>query len=48
MSHLDDALVVLDHVGQHAEDAEELVGALLGEDGVVAGLVVLQRGDWSN
>ena len=31
MSHLDDALVVLDHVCQHAEDAEELVRALLGE-----------------
>ena len=45
LSHLDEPLVVLDHVGEHAEDAEELVGALLGEDGVVARLVVLQYGD---
>ena len=43
MTHLDEPLVVLDHVGEHAEDAEELVRALLGEHRVVPSLVVLKE-----
>ena len=45
---LDEPLVVLDHVGEHAEDAEELVRALLREHRVVARLVVLRVANVGN
>ena len=45
---LDETLVVLDHVGKHAEDAEELVRALLGEHRVVPSLVVLRAANMGN
>ena len=46
--HLDEPLVVLDHVGEHAEDAEELVRALLRKHRVVARLVVLRVANVGN
>ena len=48
MTHLDEPLVVLDHVGEHAEDAEELVRALLRKHRVVARLVVLRVANVGN
>ena len=48
LTDLDESLVVLDHVGEHAEDAEELVRALLREHRVVPSLVVLRAANVGN